>query len=89
MQRIIAGAVRNGVALEISEREKLPSERFVRLGKAARARFIIGTNNRGRDDWGDWSYSMELQRKTGLSWQDLHVPGHAPTRSRQLWISAP
>lgn len=80
MQRIIAAAVKHGVAIEINARYKLPSEHFIRLAKAAGAKFTIGTNNTTADDFGDWSYPLEMQRKVGLTWKDMFEPGHAPSR---------
>jgi histidinol phosphatase-like PHP family hydrolase len=83
MQRVIAAAVRHGVAIEINARYRLPSERFIRRAKAAGARFTIGTNNASAQDFGDWSYPWEIQRKVGLSWRDMWVPGRAPSRAQR------
>jgi hypothetical protein len=83
MKRVIDAAVRNGVAIEIGARYKLPSEAFLRLAKAAGARFTFGTNNAGADDLGDWSYPLAMQRKLGLTWKDMFVPGHQPSRARR------
>jgi hypothetical protein len=87
MQRIIAATVKHGVAIELNCRYRLPSEKFVRLAKAAGARFTIGTNNTGGDDWGDWSYAMDLQQKCGLTWRNMWVPGHEPTRAQRALLS--
>ncbi len=83
MQQVIAAAVSHGVAIEINARFKLPSERFIRLAKAAGAKFTIGTNNTSAADFGDWSYPMEIQRKLDLTWRDMWVPGHAPSRAQR------
>jgi hypothetical protein len=83
MRRVIAAAVRHGVAIEINARYKLPSERFIRLAKAAGAKFTIGTNNSSAQDFGDWSYPLEMQRKVGLGWRDWWVPGHEPSRAQR------
>lgn len=74
MQRVIEAAVRHEVAIEINGRYRLPSERFIRLAKAAGAKFTFGTNNGGRDI-GSLDYCLEMQRKVGLRWQDMFVPG--------------
>lgn len=88
MQRIIAAAVKHGVAIEINCRYRLPSETFVRLAKAAGAKFTIGTNNTGADDWGNWDYALDLQRKLNLGWRDMWVPGHAPSRAQRELAAA-
>lgn len=83
MKRIIAAAVKHGVAIEINARYRIPSERFIRLAKAAGAKFTWGTNNTSSADFGDWSYPLEMQRKAGLSWAHMWVPGHAPSRAQR------
>jgi hypothetical protein len=83
MKSVIDAAVRNGVAIEINARYKLPSEAFLRLAKAAGAKFTFGTNNAGASDLGDWSYPLEMQKKLGLTWKDMFVPGHQPSRAQR------
>ncbi len=83
MTRVIDAAVKNRVAIEINARYKIPSESFLRLAKAKGAKFTFGTNNRGADDLGDWSYPLEMQKKLDLKWQDMFVPGHQPSRARR------
>ncbi len=83
MLRIIAAAVKHGVAIEINARYKLPSEKFIRLAKAAGAKFTIGTNNTSAKDFGDWTYPLEMQRKIALTWKDMFVPGHQPSRAQR------
>jgi hypothetical protein len=83
MTRVIDAAVKNGVAIEINARYKLPSERFLRLAKAKGAKFTFGTNNGGANDLGDWSYPLEMQKKLDLKWQDMFVPGHRPSRAQR------
>lgn len=83
MQRVIDAAVRHGVAIEINARYRLPSERFLRLAHAAGAKFTFGTNNTSADDFGDWRYPLEMQRRLGLTWREMWVPGHAPSRAQR------
>jgi hypothetical protein len=83
MRRVIDAAVKHGVAIEINARYKLPSESFLRLAKAAGAKFSFGTNNAGATDLGDWSYPLEMQKKLGLTWQDMFVPGRQPSRAQR------
>jgi hypothetical protein len=83
MKAVIDAAVANGIAIEINGRYKLPSEAFLRMAKEAGAKFTFGTNNGGADDLGDWSYPLEMQRSLELGWQDMFVPGHAPSRAQR------
>jgi hypothetical protein len=83
MKRVIDAAVKKGVAIEINARYKLPSEAFLRLAKTAAAKFTFGTNNGGATDLGDWSYPLEMQKKLGLTWKDMLVPGHQPSRAQR------
>lgn len=45
MKAVIDRAVKNGIALEIQAKSAFPSETFLRLAKAAGAKFSVGTNN--------------------------------------------
>lgn len=83
MQKIIDAAVKHRVAIEINARYRIPSEKFIRMAKAAGAKFTIGTNNTTAGDFGDWSYPLEMQEKVGLTWRDLWVPGHEPSRAKR------
>jgi hypothetical protein len=83
MTKVIDAAVKNGVAIEINARYRLPSEAFLRLAKAKGAKFTFGTNNAGASDLGDWSYPLDIQKKLGLKWQDMFVPGHHPSRAQR------
>jgi hypothetical protein len=83
MAKVIDAAVKKGVAIEINGRYKIPSERFLRLAKAKGARFTFGTNNAGAQDLGDWSYPLAMQRALALTWKDMFVPGHGPSRAQR------
>ncbi len=83
MRVLIDAAVKYGVALEISPHARQPSEKFVALAKAAGAKFTVGDNGSNAQDFTDWSYVLELQQKLKLTWRDMYVPGHDPTRSQQ------
>jgi hypothetical protein len=83
MARVIDAAVKSGVAIEINARYRIPSERFLRLAKARGARFTFGTNNAGASDLGDWSYPLAMQEALGLTWRDMFVPGHQPSRAQR------
>lgn len=89
MQRVIAAAVKHGVAVEINHREPTPSLRFVQLAKAAGVKFTIGSDAATAVDYADWSYLFEVQEKAGLGWRDMWVPGHFPTRAQKALAKNP
>ena len=74
MDRVIDAAVKNGVAIEINSRYRLPSEKFIHRAKAAGAKFAFGTNNGGKDDLGDLAYSRLMARQCDLTKDDLFSP---------------
>jgi hypothetical protein len=83
MEKVIDAAVKNDVAIEINGRYRIPSECFLRLAKARGARFTFGTNNAGASDLGDWSYPLAMQKALDLTWKDMFVPGHQPSRAQR------
>ncbi|MES1168241.1 MAG: hypothetical protein ABUL61_03625, partial [Oleiharenicola lentus] len=87
MRVIIDAAVKNGVALEISPHERQPSEKFLALAKAAGAKFTVGDNGGNVEQFTDWSYLLEMQQKLKLTWRDMYVPGHEPTRAQRALAS--
>ncbi len=74
MDRVIAALVEGGVALEINNRFRIPSEAFIRRAKAAGVRFTFGTNNGGADDLGRMDYSIEMAGACGLEPSDMWIP---------------
>lgn len=82
-QRVITAAVRNGVAIEINSRFKLPGATFIKEAKKAGVKFTLGTNNAGRDDLARLEYSLRMIKECGLTWQDLWVPG-PDSRSKRI-----
>jgi hypothetical protein len=87
MDKVIQAAVKNGVAIEINSRYKLPSEKFIRKAKAAGATFSFGTNNGGKNDLGDLAYSRLMAVRCGLTKDDMFVPkpdGQKPIQKKGL-----
>ena len=87
MDKVIQAAVKNGVAIEINARYKLPSEKFIKRAKAAGAKFSFGTNNGGKNDLGDLAYSRQMAVRCGLTAADLFVPkpdGQKPVQKKGL-----
>jgi len=73
MQRVIAAAARNGVAIEINSRFKIPSAAFVKRAKSAGIKFTLGTNNSDKD-LGRLEYSLKIVKECGLGWKDMWMP---------------
>ena len=77
-KRVIEAAVKNGVAMEINNRYRLPSASFLKMAMAAGCKFTFGTNNTGPDDLGRCEYGLRMVEECKLAWQDFFVPGAAP-----------
>jgi len=84
MQKVIAAARKNDVAMEINNRYRLPSPAFLKAAKKAGVKFSCGTNNSdariGRNE-----YCVEMIKECGLVWQDFFVPrpdGQKPIQRR-------
>ena len=73
MQRVIDAAARNGVAIEISSRLKIPSAAFIKRAKSAGIKFTLGTNNADKE-LGRLEYSLRMISECGLGWQDMWMP---------------
>jgi len=43
--KVISAAVKNGIAIEINNRYKIPSKKFIKTAKKAGVKFTVGTNN--------------------------------------------
>jgi hypothetical protein len=77
-KKVIGAAVRNGVAIEINNRYKLPSPSFIKMAKAAGAKFTFGSNNAGAADLGRCEYGLRMVDECKLVWQDFWVPLSGP-----------
>jgi hypothetical protein len=73
MVKVIQAAVKNGVAIEINARYRIPSVKFVKLAKQAGARFSFGTNN-GDRVLGHLEYSLDVAEQCGLTKDDMFFP---------------
>lgn len=77
-KKVIDAAVRNEVAIELNDRYKLPSASFVKMAKAAGAKFSFGTNNTGPDDLGRCEYGLKMIDECKLATSDIFFPGEKP-----------
>jgi hypothetical protein len=77
MGKVVAAAVRNHVAIELNDRYKLPSERFVLAAKDAGCKFTFGTNNSSATDLGRCEYGLKMVAACKLTDRHFFVPGAA------------
>jgi hypothetical protein len=73
MDKVIAAAVKNGVAIEINAHFEIPSVTFIRRAKVAGARFSIGSN-RHAVGIGEIDFCLRRARECGLTAKDIYVP---------------
>jgi hypothetical protein len=73
-KRVIQAAVKNGVAIEINNRYKLPSPSFIKMAKSAGAKFTFGTNNTGAQDLGRCEYGLDMIDQCRLEAKDFWTP---------------
>lgn len=73
MQRVINAALKNNVAIEINNRRRIPSKKFILLAKAAGCTFSFGTNN-GEAEQGRLEYPIQMVKECGLTWEHMFVP---------------
>ena len=78
MNRVVAAAKKNNVAIEINSNLKLPGLRFIKKAKAAGLKFTLGTNNASPDLGDHLGYALEVIEKCGLSSEDMWMPGKFP-----------
>jgi hypothetical protein len=77
-RKVIDAAVKNQVAIELNDRYRLPGASFVRMAKAAGAKFTFGTNNGSSRSLGRSEYGLQMVKECNLVWQDFFVPLKAP-----------
>jgi hypothetical protein len=82
MRTLIDAAVKNKVALEITQYYQRPTARFVRMAKAAGAKFTFGTNSRTEQAVGTIPYCIKMTHECGLTAKDIWLPKFRPPRIR-------
>jgi hypothetical protein len=73
MEKVIAAAQKNGVAIEINNTYRIPNAAFIKTAKQAGLKFAFGTNNAGRE-LGRLEYCVEMVKECGLTWRDIFIP---------------
>jgi len=76
MDRLIAAAVSNHVAIEINANFQIPSPTFIRRAKAAGAKFSFGSN-RHVQGIGEIDYCLRIAKETGLTEKDIYTPARS------------
>ena len=80
MDEVIEAARKNNIAIEINNRYRIPSEKFIMKAKNAGVRFTIGTNNVD-SDFGRAEYALEIIGKCGLKESDFFKPTRKKNRT--------
>jgi hypothetical protein len=73
MDKVIAAAVENNIAIEINNRYRIPSEKFIKRAKKAGVKFTVGTNNADEKFTGA-AYALEMIEKCKLTKEDFFEP---------------
>jgi len=74
IDQVVKALVESGVALEINNRNRIPSATFIKKAKEAGVKFTIGTNNGGANDLGRMDYAIQIIGECGLTPQDMWIP---------------
>ncbi|WP_321472871.1 family 16 glycoside hydrolase [uncultured Paludibaculum sp.] len=77
-KKVIDAAVKNGVAIELNNRYRLPSASFIKMAKASGVKFVFGTNNAAATDLGRCEYGIQMVKECNLGWKDFFVPLKRP-----------
>ncbi len=72
--RFIEAIVGSGVAIEISNRYRLPHDRFLMRAREAGARFSLGSDGHQREQIARIDWALETARRVGVRDEDLFVP---------------
>ncbi len=74
MQRVIDACVQNNIAIEINNRYRIPSSKFIQMAKASGAKFTFGTNNTSPEDVGKLEYAIKMIKACNLQPEDMFIP---------------
>jgi histidinol phosphatase-like PHP family hydrolase len=70
MQKIITAAIKKKIAIEINEKAKVPSARFIKMAKSAGAKFTFGSDSSGPDA-ARLDYCLKMVELCGLTDKDM------------------
>jgi len=74
MKAIVEGLAKNGIAMEINNRYRIPSAAFITLARQSGVKFACGTNNTSSADLGRNEYCAEMIRVCELKPADFWTP---------------
>ena len=74
IDQVVKALTESGVALEINNRNRIPSATFIKRAKEAGVKFTFGTNNGGANDMGRMDYAIQIIGECGLTPQDMWIP---------------
>ncbi|HET7320876.1 MAG TPA: PHP domain-containing protein [Longimicrobiaceae bacterium] len=72
--RFVDAVVESGVALEISNRYRLPHDRLLRKARQAGARFSLGSDGHTREQVARLDWAVETAHRVGITDAELFVP---------------
>lgn len=75
--RYVEAVTESGVALEVSNRYRLPHDRLLRKAREAGARFSLGSDGHTEQQVGRLDWAVETARRVGITDADLFVPERA------------
>jgi histidinol phosphatase-like PHP family hydrolase len=73
--RFVEAVARSGMAMEISNRYRLPHDRLLRKARQAGVRFTLGSDGHKEADIGRLHWSVETARRVGITDAEMFVPG--------------
>ena len=88
--KVIDAAAKNGVAIEISDRLRLPKPAFIKQAKQAGVKFTFGSNNSDAN-FGRLEYCLAMIQQCGLTPHDMWLPkpdGQKPVQVRKAAASS-
>lgn len=85
MQKVIDAAVKYGVALEISSRYEIPKLPFLKMARAAGAKFSFGSNGR-YTNMGKLDYCIQVAEELHLTRHEMFTPARDGQKAAQRRI---
>jgi len=73
MEKVIKAAKDNKIAIEINNRYRIPSVKFIQKAKNEGVRFTVGTNNKD-ENFSGAEYAREVIKKCKLTREDFYLP---------------
>ncbi|HYJ80507.1 MAG TPA: hypothetical protein VEW03_12920, partial [Longimicrobiaceae bacterium] len=84
--RYVQALAASGVALEVSNRYRLPHERLLRRARQAGVRFSLGSDGHSEGQVARLDWAVQAARRAGIGDGDLFVP--RPERFRRVRVNA-